>query len=120
MIVFAISSCNKDWGKEKDVFKMCELAEVDAVCSDGEFQDYYNIHSDLTKYDVTEIVVDPDCDCIVEGLVKYVRNGKTVALINYGKGECDTWAVKVLCVDGKCDHQDATCCKFEQACGILF
>ena len=69
------------------------------MCDATEFEDYYNVSSDLTKYDVKEVVVDESCGCIVSGYLKYLRDGKTVALVVYGYGECVNWALKTLCVD---------------------
>ena len=36
----------------------------------------------------------PGCDFIVEGIIKYVKNGDTIAAIDFGDGTCDEWAFK--------------------------
>jgi len=89
------------------------------VCADGNYEDYYNVASGVTQYTVKPIVIDPACNCIVSGYVKYVKNGKTVALVDYGKGTCDKWAVKTICANGDCKDKNASSCKFEQVCGAV-
>jgi hypothetical protein len=70
---------------------------------------------------VEKIIVEPlkkvdNCGCIVAGLIKYVKNGKTLMLLDYGKGECDNIAVKTYCPDGDCTGNQAKVCKFEMDC----
>ena len=54
------------------------------------------------KFVYEPIKISDDCNCIVSGKVKYVKNCKTVALIDYGNGDCNNIATKVLCKNGKC------------------
>jgi len=42
-----------------------------------------------------DILVDRDCNCIVSVSVKYLITGKTVFLIKYGDGNCDSGAIKI-------------------------
>jgi len=56
-----------------------------------------------SKYIYEPIVYDEDCDCIVSGKVKYLDNCITVALLDYGNGECDNVATKTICNNGKCE-----------------
>lgn len=96
----------------------CSLSES-AVSSDASYQDFYNWQSaGVEQYIIEDIVVDATCNCIVSGYVKYLKDGKTVALIKYGDGACDSWAIKVNCIDGSCaEKAGAYCTKFEQNCG---
>lgn len=45
------------------------------------------------------LVKTDDCKYIVEGTIEYLKDGKTVAVVDYGNGECDNIATKT--VDGK-------------------
>ena len=118
---FAItfSSCTKQSKslKKSDDIVACKLSES-LVSSDASYQDFYNWQSpDVERYILKDILVDPTCNCIVSGYVKYVKNGKTVALVKYGDGTCDSWAIKINCIDGSCAKKaGAYCTKFEQTC----
>ena len=109
LVIF--SSCKKKdfWKKE------CGVKDI-GICNGDQTKQYNN--TDYIEYIVKPIVVSPDCNCIVQGFLKYVKNNKTVALIDYGNGECDEWAVKINCVDGDCEHKMATKCKFEIDCNV--
>ena len=54
------------------------------------------------KFIYEPIILSEDCNCVVSGKVKYVKDCSTVALIDYGDGACDNIATKIICVDGKC------------------
>lgn len=56
-----------------------------------------------SKYIYEPIVFDEDCNCIVSGKVKYLKNCKTAILLDYGNGECDNIATKTICKNGKCE-----------------
>lgn len=58
--------------------------------------------SGVHKFIYEPIVISDDCNCIVSGKVKYLKACKTIALIDYGNGDCDNIATKILCKDGKC------------------
>ena len=58
--------------------------------------------SGVHKFVYEPIVISDDCNCIVSGKVKYLKDCKTIALIDYGNGDCDNIATKILCKDGKC------------------
>ena len=58
--------------------------------------------SGVHKFVYEPIVISDDCNCIVSGKVKYLKDCKTVALIDYGNGDCDNVATKILCKNGKC------------------
>ena len=105
--------------KGDDKVVSCKLSET-AVSSTNDYQDFYNWQSSgVEQYILKDIIVDPTCNCIVSGYVKYLKDGKTVALINYGDGTCDSWAIKTNCIDGSCGEKaGAYCTKFEQNCGI--
>lgn len=56
-----------------------------------------------SKYVYEPIVFDDNCNCIVYGKVKYLKDCQTVALVDYGNGTCDDIATKTICKDGKCE-----------------
>ena len=58
--------------------------------------------SGVHKFVYEPIVISDDCNCIVSGKVKYLKDCKTIALIDYGNGNCDNIATKILCKDGAC------------------
>lgn len=71
------------------------------------------LNMDATKeYEVENLVYSEDCDCIISGFMKYVENGKTKFLIQYGDGECDTWATKTTCFNGDCCNKESFTEKF--------
>ncbi len=45
------------------------------------------------------LVKTDDCQYIVEGTIEYLLNGETVAIVDFGNGECDNIATKT--VDGE-------------------
>jgi len=110
------------------IFSTCEKREFDEhkgeygefeLCESNDFEDPDNLNIDnLEKYIVKPLVVDESCGCVVSGLIKYVKDNKTVALIDYGKGECDEWAVKTLYdEDGNCNGKSKNSyCKFKIEC----
>jgi hypothetical protein len=68
-----------------------------------------------------EIVVEPiyydeSCGCATSGLVKYVKDNKTIALVKYDDPECTGYGIKIQCYNGDCESSKAKCCKFEQDC----
>lgn len=69
------------------------------------------------KYIYEALVFDEECDCIVAGKVKYLKDCQTAALVDYGDGTCDNIATKTLCVNGKCETEaGATVEEFEFDC----
>ena len=58
--------------------------------------------SGVHKFVYVPIVISDDCNCIVSGKVKYLKDCKTIALIDYGNGDCDNIATKILCKEGTC------------------
>ena len=54
------------------------------------------------KFIYEPIIISEDCNCIVSGKVKYLKDCKTVALIHYGNGECNNLATKIICENGNC------------------
>ncbi len=110
-----VVSCEKyedeKYEKEKFEYWECGMKAYDE-CDDLRFEDPYIQSENLDVYMVKPLVVSADCNCIVEGVVKYVENGKTVAMVYYGDGECGESAKKVFCVDGNCDSKKVTVCYF--------
>ena len=62
--------------------------------------------SGVHKFVYEPIVVSNDCNCIVSGKVKYLKDCKTVALLYYGDGVCDNKATKIICENGNCFDKD--------------
>ena len=62
----------------------------------------------MNKFIYEEIIISEKCNCIVSGKVKYVKDCMTIALIDYGEGECDNIATKILCDDGNCFGENGT------------
>ncbi len=62
--------------------------------------------SGVHKFVYEPIVVSNDCNCIVSGKVKYLKDCKTVALVYYGDGVCDNKATKIICENGNCFDKD--------------
>lgn len=56
-----------------------------------------------SKYIYEPLVIDETCNCIVSGKVKYLEDCETVALVDYGNGECDNIATKTVCKNGNCE-----------------
>ena len=84
LIIFSLlCSCNK-LDKKLDVKYNCDKL------------------SGVHKFIYKPIVISDDCNCIVSGKVKYLKDCKTVALIDYWNGDCDNIATKIMCKDGKC------------------
>lgn len=54
------------------------------------------------KFIYEPIIISSDCNCIVAGKVKYLEDCETKALIDYGNGECDSIATKIICKNGDC------------------
>ena len=92
------------------------------LCTSSEYEDHDSVGDDHAKYTAFPIETSDECGCIVAGMYKYVllEDGElkqTMALVDFGYGECDGWAVKTLCAWGKCDDSVATMCKFPVDCG---
>ena len=62
--------------------------------------------SGVHKFVYEPIVVSNDCNCIVSGKVKYLKDCKTVALVYYGDGVCDNKDTKIICENGNCFDKD--------------
>ena len=102
-----------DWDEDdKDDFSN----EWDEYDIDREHKEDGRCGNSMQQIIVEELVVDESCGCIVDGMVKYVSDGETIALIKYNDPECEGYAYKILCVDGDCESKKAKCCKFEQDC----
>ena len=50
--------------------------------------------SEYKKVIVEPLVKTNDCDYIVSGIIKYYKEAKWVATVDYGDGTCDEWATK--------------------------
>ncbi len=49
---------------------------------------------DIDKYILSPLVIAEECNCIVEGKIKYVFADREALIVDYGDGECDGWATK--------------------------
>ncbi|MDX2361491.1 MAG: hypothetical protein QNK23_11845 [Crocinitomicaceae bacterium] len=117
LLVGALASCMKKG--EKNEFKWaCSEATCEECISDI-YENPYTVPSDVEVYYVEPLVYDAKCGCITGGWVKYLKNGKTVAMVKYGEGECDRQGIKVMCVDGDCDlGTGSQTCTFQTDCSI--
>lgn len=90
---------------------------------------------ELLGKEIEKIVLEPleydeECGYIIKGKVKVLVEGKTKAIIDYGDGTVDAWAVKTMYFYKDCDKDKkgwgkgdkrkgkkfTKCCKFEQKC----
>ena len=87
-IAFMMASCSKESTPEAktdetDLLKAAAFETPDLILrGEGAFERV------ITK----RLVKPDDCRFIVEGIVEFRKDGKTVALINFGNGRCDQWA----------------------------
>ncbi|MGB0390102.1 MAG: hypothetical protein ACPGRC_02985 [Salibacteraceae bacterium] len=102
---------NEKYNKKKHQYGECGM-EFYSFCTDNKFENP-NIQSDnLGVIIVKPLVYSDDCNCIVEGTVKYLESGQTVAMVYYYGKDCDSMAKKVLCVDGDCESKKIEICYF--------
>ena len=84
-------------------------------------------NKNVEKYILSPLVTEGECGYIVKGKIKYVINGRTAAIVDYGDGEMDAWVVKTIYFNkcgkdgkpgakGKGRKEVTKCCKFEQKC----
>lgn len=119
--LFSVSCEKVEYEKEKkeEVFYgVCGVGCGIDFCTDSSYENPDQVSSDVEVYIVEPMVISNECGCVVSGLVKYLKNGQTVALVSYGKGECDNLAEKILCVNGDCDDKNAVKCMFTLKCDI--
>lgn len=118
-LAISFSSCKKIKDVKCNEIVNCTLNES-PISTSNSYQDYNNWQSTgVERHIIEDIVIDSTCNCIVSGYVKYLKDGKTVALIKYGDGTCDAWAIKINCIDGSCSEKSgAYCTKFEQNCDL--
>jgi len=135
LCIFVLVSCIDKKEKEQKVCTIDECYICDKMNYFGK-EDSKDIDK-LTKQQFADqykkIIVKPlvkeeSCGYIVSGTIKYIDNcsGQTAALVDYGDGVVDAWAVKSIYYhdNKKCGfslgkHQNNTytkCCKFEQEC----
>lgn len=124
------TSCEKEWTVPQGEMKGCkdetQTAEnVDdihqgewSICTTKEYENPQLVGDNITVYILKPLVVSEECSCVVEGVVKYVNNDtkKTVALVDYGNGECDDIGKKIVCFSGDCYHELSTACEFTIDC----
>ena len=112
-----LASCEKDGKGDKDSCNGFYHPEKYVECDAGALEEF----DDVSRYHVyiLDPLVEDACGCVVEGYVKYrsVETGNTVALVDYGNGECDGWVVINHCFEGDCDKQGSSYCKVALTCG---
>ena len=117
-LFFGVTSCEKydkeKWDKKKHEYGECGVGAW-SMCDDTRFEDPYIQSDNLEVFILSPLVVSDECNCIVEGKVKYVENGKTAAMVYYYSGECGGEAKKVFCIDGNCDSKKSPVCYFYPA-----
>ncbi|MCD4735750.1 MAG: hypothetical protein K8R53_06875 [Bacteroidales bacterium] len=85
------TSCSKDEAaSDDDPFKSAAYEEADLILEgDGDYEKV------ITK----PLVKIEGCYYIVEGTIEFRKDGEVIAIIDFGEGECDDIATKI--VDGK-------------------
>ena len=53
---------------------------------------------------------------ILHNYIKYLKLGRTVALVKYWTEGDRTYGCKTVCFDGDCDSKESSSCKFEVLC----
>jgi hypothetical protein len=102
-----------DWDKDdKDDFSN----EWDDKEIDREHKEDGRCGNSIQQVIVEELIIDESCGCIVDGMIKYIQDGETVALVKYNDTDCEGIGYKIHCVDGDCESKKAKCCIFEQEC----
>lgn len=96
-LVLLLSACSKDdWSSKKGGEDVFGIEEAILTFPTTDYQT--NIEVELEKAD--------DYDFYTKGIIKYEQNGKELAKINFGDGEKDIWAEKI--VDGESSNVDLT------------
>lgn len=101
----------RDWDGNEDFSNEWEEKEIER-----EHDNDGRCVNSMQQIIVEELVIDESCGCIVDGMVKYVKNGETIALIKFNDTDCEGFAYKIICDDGDCEGKESKCCKFEQDC----
>lgn len=97
-LIFAKKNCYE--GEEMEVCTWDEATEASGAT--------------FEKFIVKELKYDTDCDCVYEGMEKFLENGITKYLIIYGSDDCVGYGYKVTCENGDCEKGEK--CKFLQDC----
>lgn len=135
-----VVSCHKEKGERK----ICTASEC-SICMDENFQNNDVIDGYapgfvgdrmIERTIISPLVRESSCNYIVSGKIKYtdINTGETVAILDYGDGTVDAWAVKTIFAPkiqtGECgvavggcfgpkEKPLTECCKFEQKCSEL-
>ncbi|UTW67738.1 hypothetical protein KFE94_06400 [bacterium SCSIO 12643] len=121
-IGLVFSACEKvEYEKENkkgNFYGVCGVGCGVDFCTDSSYENPDQVASDVEVYILEPLVVSDECGCIVKGMVKYLKNGETAAMVSYGNGECDDIAEKILCVNGDCDDKNAVKCMFTLKCDV--
>ena len=115
LLIIGLVSCEKQGDIEKLEKEHLWFCEVYVECNDTRFEDPYQNSENVEIYIIDPLVVSEECNCIVKGIVKYVENGKTAAMVYYGDGKCGNSVKKVFCVNGDCKSKNIEVCYFDQA-----
>ncbi len=102
-LAVVFSACSKNDSNKNPVSSLDKLSqevELDKSTDKGDGNsEGKDDKGDYTKNIIKPIVALEDYDFPVEGTIEYLKDGKVVATIDYGNGECDNIATKT--VDGK-------------------
>jgi len=92
-LAFIFTSCSKenDSSKDDDFLKTSAMEDVDMMFK-GDFNGFEKV---ITK----PLVKIENCKFIVEGTIEFRKADELIATIDFGEGECDDLATKI--VDGK-------------------
>jgi hypothetical protein len=94
LISTLIIGCNKCYFDEEDLKpKEKNIYKKEYDCN--KLEGYH-------KFIYEPIIISSECNCIVSGKVKYLEDCETKALIDYGNGDCDNIATKIICKNGDC------------------
>lgn len=113
--ISVLVSCKK-FGDKKGNFEFPCDANSCQVCGDDTYNDPSGVSTDVQVYYVEAITTTPDGLCKTGGFVKYLKNGKTVALVKYGTDANGSYGIKTNCVNGDCEHKNASTCTFRIHC----
>ena len=125
LVAFSFTACQKDinlkdkkeWADKSDYDKDKADFDKEDTIENCEWNEATEASGpEFKKYVVEDLVFADDCDCIEKGIEKFLKNGQTKYLIYYGVKECVGYGYKVTCVDGDCEKEESTKCKFLQDC----
>lgn len=123
LLLFLFTACDKVEFKSLQLEnKGLGLDDVGCVigdcpkCTDAIFSDPNDVDDDVQVLIVEPLIENEECGCIESGLVKYLKNKKTIALVKYAAIDCNGIAYRTNCVNGDCENELASSCQLELIC----